>query len=243
MLIGLLLLVAVPTQAGPVRFGDVINVMGDLQSGGQQQLLRLRAAPQDPATTTQNPSTSSTGAVTPAIAGGPLTASISTTSATQAAPGDLTSGIEVTAQQPQSNVQVFTQDSVDGTICDCGEIAAAGGIPLWPFLALIPLVCVTGVCSHHNNTCPECITTPSPSPSVEITPFCVSGGCAPTPSPSVGITPFCVSCFSPTPTPTVPEPTSILLFGSGIVTLTAAARRRHRKNRAAKDDESEKEGE
>jgi hypothetical protein len=241
-MIGLLLLVAVPTQAGPIRFGDVINVMGDLQTGGQLQQLRLRAALQEPTTTTQTPSTSSTGAVTPAIAGGPLTANISTPAGTQVATAGLTSGIEVTAQQPQSNVQVFTQDSVDGTICDCGEIpAAGGGIPWWPFLALIPLVCVTGVCTHNHNECPECITTPSPSPSVEITPFCPD--CFATPSPSVAITPFCVNCFSPTPTPTVPEPTSLLLFGSGVVTLTAAARRRHKKNRAARDAESEKEAE
>ena len=205
-MIGLLLLIAVPAQAGPIRFGDVLNVMGDLQTGGQLQQLRLRAAMQDPTTTTQNPSTSADVA-TPA-SGGP-TAGI----ATRVTTADLTSGIEVTAQQPQSNVQVFTQDSVDGTICDCGEIPAAGGLPWWPFLALIPLVCVTGVCTHHHNECPNCISTPSPSPSL------------------------------PTPTPPVPEPTSILLFGSGIVTLTAAARRRHQKKRAARDADSEKEAE
>jgi len=214
-MIGLLLVVAVPTEAGPIRFGDVINVVADLQNGGQLQQLRLRAALQDPTTTTQNPSTSATGTVTPATGGGPLTASIPTTQATM---GDLTSGIEVTAQQPQSNVQVFTQDSADGTICDCGEIPAAGGFPLWPFLFLIPLVCVTGVCTHHHHECTDC--TPTPSPSVP-----------------------CTNCFSsPTP-PSTPEPTSILLLGSGIVTLTAAARRRHKKNRAARNAESDQEAE
>ena len=47
-MIGLVLLVAVPTQASPIKFVDVINVMGDLQGGGQSQQLKLRAALQDP---------------------------------------------------------------------------------------------------------------------------------------------------------------------------------------------------
>ena len=44
----LLLLVAVPTQASPIKFADVVNVMGDLQNGGQLQRIRLRAVAQDP---------------------------------------------------------------------------------------------------------------------------------------------------------------------------------------------------
>src|SRR2546423_763476 len=67
-MLSLLLLVAVPTQASPLKFVDVINVMGDLQNGGQTQRLKLRAALQDPTTTqagSQNPSTSV--ATTPAI--------------------------------------------------------------------------------------------------------------------------------------------------------------------------------
>src|SRR5213083_1169020 len=58
--LSLLLLVAVPTQASPIKFVDVINVMGDLQNGGQFQQLKLRAALQDPTTRTQTASTSST---------------------------------------------------------------------------------------------------------------------------------------------------------------------------------------
>ena len=42
-MLSLLLLVAVPTQASPLKFVDVINVMGDLQNGGQLQRIRLRA--------------------------------------------------------------------------------------------------------------------------------------------------------------------------------------------------------
>ena len=46
--ISLLLLVAVPVQASPIKFADVVNVMGDLQNGGQLQRLKLRAVAQDP---------------------------------------------------------------------------------------------------------------------------------------------------------------------------------------------------
>src|SRR3989440_4286528 len=173
-MIGLLLLVAVPTQASPIKFVDVINVMGDLENGGQSQQLKLRAALQDPTTRPQTTSTSSTS-VTPAIAGDPLAASSSAAPATPAVAPALMAGTEVAAQQPQSDVQVFEQDSVDGTICDCGEIpAVGGGFPKWPFLALIPLICVTGICSHHGHKVP-----PPPEN---------------------------------TPTPPIPEPTSLLLL-------------------------------
>jgi hypothetical protein len=168
-MIGLLLLVAVPTQASPIKFVDVINVMGDLQKGGQSQQLRLRAALQDPTTRTQTPSTSSTAGVMPAIAADPLTASTSVAPATETAAPALMAGTEVAAQQPQTDVQVFEQDTVDGTICDCGEIpAVGGGFPKWPFLLLIPLICVTGICSHHGHKVPpppeNTPTPPIPEP-------------------------------------------------------------------------------
>ncbi|MFS8086936.1 MAG: PEP-CTERM sorting domain-containing protein [Acidobacteriota bacterium] len=166
-ILSLLLLVAVPAQASPIKFVDVVNVMGDLQNGGQLQRLRLRASAQDPSTSSNTTtSQSSTATTAPALEGDAQTSTSSLAGADTATP-PLTSGTEVAPQQ-QGDVQVFEQDNVDGTICDCGEIpSVGGGFPKWPFLALIPLICVTGVCSHHHKDCVECIPPPpTPTPPV-----------------------------------------------------------------------------
>jgi len=169
--ISLLLLVAVPAQASPIKLADVVNVMGDLQNGGQLQRIRLRAVVQDPSLsgTTSTASKSSAASVAPAAEGDAQLASSSLVSGTEALAPTLISGTEVAPQQPQGDVQVFEQDNVDGTICDCGEIpAVGGGFPKWPFLALIPLICVTGICSGEGHKTPppptETPTPPIPEP-------------------------------------------------------------------------------
>src|SRR5947208_8709141 len=157
---------AVASDGGPKHDADGVNAMCDLQNGGQFQRLRLRAVAQEPTAsgTSGTASTPSLGSVAPAVAGDGQSTAASVGTSTEAVAPSLVSGTEVAPQQQQTDVQVFEQDQVDGTICDCGEIpSVGGGFPKWPFLALIPLICLTGVCHHHHKVPPppECITFPT----------------------------------------------------------------------------------
>ncbi|MFY9622055.1 MAG: PEP-CTERM sorting domain-containing protein [Pyrinomonadaceae bacterium] len=164
----LLLLVAVPTQASPIKFADVVNVMGDLHRGHQNEQLRLRVT-QDPAAplnVRSNVATSNATGVSPATDENVVTAS-NELAATEnsSTTTSLVAGTDIAPQQPQGDVQVFDQDQVSGTICDCGEIpAVGGGFPKWPFLLLIPLVCLTGICFDDDEK--KKVPTPTPTPEI-----------------------------------------------------------------------------
>ncbi|MDX6614329.1 MAG: hypothetical protein QOD75_3515 [Blastocatellia bacterium] len=153
--LSLLLLASVPAQAGPIQFSEVVHVLGDMHSGSQIQELRLRSVTQEPSTPVS--SAPNTLPSSPA----------ETVETASAAPLSLIGGTEVAPQQPQSSVEVIEQDNIDGTICDCGEIpSVGGGFPKWPLLALIPLICVTGIChsDHHDTPTPTPPPTETPVP-------------------------------------------------------------------------------
>jgi hypothetical protein len=133
LMLGLLFVAVVPTaQAGPVIFGDAVQVVNNLQTG-QNQDLRLRTVTQQQ--------------------GG----SQSSTSSSQTSSSLLANG--ATPQEGVSGQEVIEEGDIEGTVCDCGEISIPGGWPKWPLLALIPpSICLTGICSSNECENPPCET-------------------------------------------------------------------------------------
>ncbi|MBV9211381.1 MAG: PEP-CTERM sorting domain-containing protein [Acidobacteria bacterium] len=173
-ILSILLITAVSAQASPVQMGDVVNVVsGSSRTGWQNASTELRLVAQEDRAATPTAAPQDAGATT--------------------------------AEGGAGGIQVQTEEVTEVTAetCECEDIpVAAGGFPKWPFLALIPAVCLTGICTGSNEKCRDRVTNCIPS--------------SPTP-----------------PTEVVPEPASLLLFGTGLAALGAGARRRYTRSKKA----------
>ena len=162
------LLSGAPTHAAPVAISQVIQVIGNYQNPPE---LRLRSVSQNPKSLVDDgdgPSPVATAAQQSAAGDASEIPDTATPDVATTDAGDtLLAGVAVTAD-PQAGVDVVDQGDVEGTICDCGEIAVAGGgFPLWPllFLAAIPFFFIHG-CDHCESPTPP--TTPTPPGTPEI---------------------------------------------------------------------------
>ena len=120
------------------------------------------------------------------------------------------SSVIVTADGKTIGVEDIEEGEVEGTICDCGEIFIAGG-----GIPKWPFLFLAAVPLVFINDCDDCNEQNEPTPTPPSTP-------------------------SPTPPTNVPEPASLLMFGSGLLAAGAGLRRRYSKTRGfeqMKEDE------
>ena len=212
-ILSILLLAGTPAKAGPVALSEVVQV---LSSHLSQSELRLRSVPQNSATLASG--------VKGSVQYGVKQSTDDNSDIRQAigaptsSPDSLFSGVLIGTGAQQIGVDIIDQGDVEGTVCDCGEITVAGGgFPKWPllFLAAIPLFFIHGSDDSHT---PD--STPNPTPT-------------PTPTP--------ISTPTPPNAPQVPEPASLLLFGTGLAAFGAGFRRRYARGKLAAELEATKE--
>lgn len=166
-ILSILLLTGVPTHAAPIVFTDVIQVLNNSQSAPD---LRLR-----------NAAVSVKGSVQPTFG---------SIDGLETQSDSLLAGIAF-GSDPRT-IDIFAEDDVDASICNCGEIIGAAAWPKWPLLLLatVPLFFI--------NHCDKCDESPLPP-----------------------------STPTPTPPSQVPEPVSLLLFGTGLAAFGTQLRRRY----------------
>ena len=125
---------------------------------------------------------------------------------------------------PQQDERVITEtksEIVEDDVCDCNQPQVAGKkFPYWALfgLAAVPLLFLI---PHNDKDTP----TPTQTPTTSMTP-------TETPTMTPTMTPTPTPTMSPTPPEAVPEPMTLLLFGTGLASIGLAARKKFGKKDA-----------
>lgn len=156
--LGALLLAAVPAQAGPVEYRDMVSLSSAFGRGGGPSVdLRLRSFTQQQGKANARPDSVASAGAPQDVKSGPSGEGAATATPNT---GSLT-GAGVAPQDQQTTVETIELGEVDGTLCDCGEIRIpGGGFPLWPLLGFagVPLFFIPG-----DDDVPSSTPTPTPN--------------------------------------------------------------------------------
>jgi hypothetical protein len=158
LVLGVLLAAAPAARAGTITFGDVVRAADASARMRTAAEVRLRLGAQSGAAQNSSAQSASTSTTQQQTGAQQQTAQSGTAPSTPSDP---------TLSQSGGRVETVDLGDVTGTVCDCGEIPASpiakGGLPWWPLLAGIPLVCLSGICTH-DDTPPPGPTPPPPTP-------------------------------------------------------------------------------
>lgn len=143
-----------------------------------------------------------------------------------------TPATEQTQQQDDRVITETTSEIVEDEVCDCVKpiIETKAGFPKFALLGLgaIPLLLLIPHDKDTPTPTPTIPTTQTPTPPTTETP---------TPTPTPTETPTPPPTVTPTPPEPVPEPMTILLFGTGLASIGMAARKKFGKKEKDKTEE------